>query len=142
MSAHVRSSLLDSALGAPRTRRRPAWRQRLVEVERGFAISLRGDGVFYIHFFSATVVIAAGLILGVSLLEWAVIVLSITMVLSAEMFRQVLKALFARVGHYFDDAGRTALRVAAAAVVVTIAGATLAVGLTFARSIFALFSPM
>lgn len=139
MSAQMRSNVLNAPMSSPSTRRRPIWRQRLVEIERGFALSLRGDGAFFIHFFSASVVIAAGFALGVSLLEWSVILVALTVVFTGEMFRQVLKALLQKVGHDFDDGGRTVMRVSAAAVVVSIVGATLTIGLIFWRAISAVF---
>lgn len=140
MTTHVQSNVLDNQLAAPsRSRRRSPWRQRLVDVERGFAISLRGDGAFFIHFFSASVVIAAGFVLGISLVEWSVVVVSVMLTLCAEMFRQALKAVVAKTGHFFDDKGRSVLRVAAAGVVLSITGATIAVGLIFTRAIVAMF---
>jgi len=141
MSTHTSSKTFESRLVKPaRARRRPAWRQRLIEVERGFATGLRGDGAFFVHFFSASIVISAAFLLGISLVEWMILVLSLTFVLSAEMFRQVLKALLERVGHYFDDSARTALRIASAAVVVAITGASAAIGLIFVRALADVFS--
>ncbi|MGE3313490.1 MAG: diacylglycerol kinase family protein [Planctomycetaceae bacterium] len=141
MSAQVHSNVLDRTLpSSVSSRRRPVWRQRLVEIERGFSLSLRGDGALFVHFFSASVVIAAGFTLGVSLVEWSVIVTSLTLVFSAEMFRQMLKSLLQKLGHYFDDQGRAVLRIAAATVVLTAVGATTAVGLIFARAILQLFA--
>jgi len=141
MPAQIRSNTLDRPASKPHhSHRRPAWRQSLVDVERGFATGLRGDGAIFVHFFSTSIVIAAGLVLGVSLLEWTAIILALTLVLSAEMFRQVLKALLLKASHEFDDSARTALRMALAAVCVAMLGSTLAVGLIFTKAILAIFS--
>ena len=141
MPAQIRSNTLDRPASKPiRSHRRPAWRQSLVDVERGFATGLRGDGAIFVHFFSTSIVIAAGLVLGVSLLEWTAIILALTLVLSAEMFRQVLKALLQNASREFNDSARTALRMASAAVCVTMLGSTLAVGLIFTKAILAIFS--
>ncbi len=134
-----RSTDKPTADEAP-TRRRAPWRQRLVDVERGFTSGLRGDGAFFVHFFSMSIVLAAAGVLGISLLEWTAVILSLTLVLSAEMFRQVLKSLLEKVRHYFDDSATTALHMASAAVSVTITGAVLVIGLILTRAILAMFS--
>lgn len=116
-------------------RKRPAWRQRLVDAERGFTLSLRGDSAFFVYFFASSVILAGGFALGFELLEWVLVVLSFTMVLAAEMFKQVLNALWRSIGHHFQREAETALRIATAAVFLTIGGATLAVALVFANAL-------
>ena len=72
---------------------------------------VRGDSIFFVYFFLTSATIAASLVLGISLLEWTVVILALTVVLSAEMFNQSVKALFAVRGRPVDDAARTALRI-------------------------------
>ena len=83
---------------------RPAWRRWLIDVERGLMSGVRGDSIFFVYFFLTSATIAASLVLGISLLEWTVVILALTVVLSAEMFNQSVKALFAVRGRPVDDA--------------------------------------
>ncbi|MFM8582773.1 MAG: diacylglycerol kinase, partial [Planctomycetaceae bacterium] len=92
--------------GLPRTLRRPAWRQRLIQAERGLAWGLRADSVFFVHFFGIALVISAGLAFGLALWQWVAIVLALTVVLSAEMFQQALK-LLAGLSSAADGAGHS-----------------------------------
>lgn len=141
MATHLQTDRLERHAAQPSAApHRAPWRQRLIDVERGLTSGLRGDGAFFVHFFSMSIVVASGFVLGISLLEWTAVILSLTLILSAEMFRQVLMALLEKVGHYFDDSARTALRIASAAVFVTIIGATLTIGLIFTRAVLAIFS--
>ena len=119
--------------------RRAAWRQRLVEAESGIKQGFRSDSTLFVHFFLASVILTVGLVLGISLLEWTIVVLSVTLVLSAEMFQHVVKAILGSVGHHFDDRTRKALRIGTAAVFVAMTGATLTVGLIFGRQLMILF---
>ena len=65
---------------------RPAWRRWLIDVERGLMHGVRGDSVFFVYFFLTSATIAASVVLGISLLQWTVVILALTVVLSAEMF--------------------------------------------------------
>ncbi|MEX0718185.1 MAG: diacylglycerol kinase [Planctomycetaceae bacterium] len=115
--------------------KRSAWRQRLVDAERGMTLGVRGDSTFFVHFFAASVVIAGGFVLALSLIEWVLVVLALTLVLAAEMFKQVLNAVWRSVGHHFQRETHQALRIATAAVFVTIGGTSLVVALIFANAI-------
>ena len=113
---------------------RPAWRRWLIDVERGLMLGVRGDSIFFVYFFLTSATIAASVVLGISLLEWTVVILALTVVLSAEMFNQSVKALFAVRGRPVDDAARTALRIGSAAVFVAIAGSILTIGLILGKA--------
>jgi diacylglycerol kinase len=133
--------LLD---GLPRTLRRPAWRQRLIQAERGLAWGLRADSVFFVHFFGITLVISAGLAFGLVLWQWVAIVLALTVVLSAEMFQQALK-LLAGLSSAANHAGDSpsvaarALSIGTAAVLVACLGSTLVLALIFIHRACELF---
>jgi diacylglycerol kinase len=113
---------------------RPAWRRWLIDVERGLMHGVRGDSIFFVYFFLSSVTIAASVVLGISLLQWTIVILALTVVLSAEMFNQSVKSLFAASGRPVDEATRTALRIGSAAVFVTIAGSVITIGLTLGKA--------
>ena len=74
-------------------RRRPAWRERLVQAERGLVRGIRSDSAFFVHFFGIVIVIAAALVLRIGWMQWVAIAGCLTLVLTAEMFNQALKTL-------------------------------------------------
>jgi undecaprenol kinase len=120
--------------------RRAPWRQRLVEAERGVTEGFRNDSTFFVHFFLGSVVAATGFVLAISPMQWAVIVMALTMVLSAEMFNQVLKAIVHSVGHQLAGPLAKAMRIATAAVFVTMIGTLAAILIIFAERLTAIFS--
>ncbi|MFQ5731588.1 MAG: diacylglycerol kinase [Planctomycetaceae bacterium] len=111
-----------------------------MEVERGVAAGVRSDSTFFVHFFIASVIVAASLVLGLSVLQWTIVVLTLTMVLTAEMFQQVLKTILAQIGHHFPEAAKRAERIGAAAVFVSFLGAVITIGLIFSQRLSVLFT--
>ena len=120
-------------------KRRAAWRQRLVDVERGMTHGVRADSSFFVFFFGGSIVVAGGFVLGLSLMQWTVIVLALTMVLSAEMFNQVVKALLHSIGHHFSRPAQKALRIGTAAVFAAMTGAVLCIALIFGQRLMTMF---
>jgi diacylglycerol kinase len=118
---------------------RPAWRRWLIDVERGLTHGVRGDSIFFVYFFLSSATIAASVVLGLSLLQWTVVILALTVVLSAEMFNQSVKSLFAALGRPDDESTKAALRIGSAAVFVTIAGSILTIGLILGKAALEMF---
>ena len=122
------------------SKRRPAWRQRLVDAERGLSQGFRLDSTFYGHFFVSSIVLAAALVLGISLVSWTILILALTVVLSAEMFNQVLKAIWQTLGHQLGEPAQSVLRMGTAAVFVSILGAVLTIGLILGQRLSQMLS--
>lgn len=123
----------------PVEKRRSAFKQRLVDVECGVRLGFRRDCTFFVHFFVGSIVIATGFVLKLELWQWVTVVLSLTMVLTAEMFQQVLKTILEAVGQYVPEAARRAERIGAAAVFVAIVGTAITVGMIFAQRLVEVF---
>ena len=121
-------------------RRRSAWRRRLVEAERGLTEGFRADSTLIVHFFLATMVMAAALVLGISLLEWGMLILSLTMVFSAELFHLVVRSVIRALGHHFPEPAQKIRQIATAGVFITITGAVLTVVLIFSSRLWGLFT--
>ena len=134
MSSQLKPHISPEDVPLPQ-KKRSAWRQRLVDAERGLTAGVRGDSTFFVHFFIGSVVVVTGVVLGLEILQWGLLILALTMVLSAEMFHQVLKAMVKNFGHHFSDDVNRAMGIASAAVFVTILGAVLSVGLLFGERI-------
>lgn len=119
--------------------RRPIWRQRLVDAERGISHSLRSDSTLFVYFFVSCIIVTAGGVLGISLTEWTIVVLALSVVASAEIFNLVLRAIWRNIGHQLDsDTGKT-IRMATAGVYVTILGACVAISLIFGQRLAAIW---
>ena len=120
---------------SPHVPSRPAWRRWLIDVERGLTLGVRGDSIFFVYFFLTSATIAASLVLGISLLQWTVVILALTVVLSAEMFNQSVKSLFAFPGPARSMTRvKAALRIGSAAVFVAIVGSILTIGLILGKA--------
>ncbi len=100
---------------------------------------VRGDSIFFVYFFLTSATIAASVVLGISLLQWTVVILALTVVLSAEMFNQSVKSLFAALGRPADDKVKAALRIGSAAVFVAIVGSVLTIGLILGKAALQMF---
>ena len=118
---------------------RPTWRRWLIDVERGLMHGVRGDSIFFVYFFLTSATIAASVVLGIALLQWTVVILALTVVLSAEMFNQSVKSLFAALGRPADDKVKAALRIGSAAVFVAIVGSVLTIGLILGKAALQMF---
>lgn len=119
--------------------RRPAWREDLVQVERGLVVGVRSDSAFFAHFFGGSIVIAAATVLGLGLVQWTMVLVSLTVVLTAQMFHQALKALAQNDGMEPTPAQRKAIGMGTAAVTVALAGAAIGIGLIFWQRMAELF---
>jgi diacylglycerol kinase (ATP) len=120
--------------------KRPAWRQRLVQAERGIASGVRGDSTFFVHGFTCSIVLAAAVVIGLSLTQWAILILALTLVLAAEMFNQVLKVLLQSARPQFAESAQKALGISTAAVLVSIIGVVITLGLIFGQRLTEIFS--
>lgn len=92
------------------------------------------------HFFCMCVVTATATVLGLTPLEWAVVILAVTVVLSAELFHQVLRVLWKDAGPHLPGDARDAVRMGTAAVLVVLCGATATVIVIFASRIVSMFA--
>ena len=125
-------------------RRRPAWRERLVQAERGLVRGIRSDSAFFVHFFGIVIVVAAALVLGIGWMQWVAIAGCLTLVLTAEMFNQALKTLaqsgLEETGGQELPAGtQRALAIGTAAVLVACTGSIIVLTLVFWQRVDQLF---
>lgn len=112
-------------------RRRPAWRERLVQAERGLVRGVRSDSAFFVHFFGISIVIAAAFVFGIGWMQWIAIAGCLTLVLTAEMFNQALKALAHSSGEESSPGVQRALAIGTAAVLVACTGSIVVLTLVF-----------
>lgn len=102
-----------------------ASRGRFVQAYRGTKRSVRGESRFFVHFFSAAAVCIAAAALDARLLDWAVLLLSITAVIAAEMFHAATFRLCGLLPGRQHRAAREVIDISQAAVMVVTLGAAL-----------------
>ncbi len=120
-------------------RPRPGWRQMLVDIERGLVQGIRFDSSFAVYFFLTTVVVTMGFVLGISAVEWSVLVVILSLVLSSQLFHQMLRILWQESEHQLPTRLRRLIRIASAAVGVANVGAAAAIVVLFWQPLSALW---
>lgn len=114
--------------------------KKFTDAFHGLALGVRGQISFVVHLVWALAVVAAGGWLGVDDTEWRLLVLSIALVLTAEMFNSALermaKAIDLRENQHLADA----LNIASAAVLLAALGAAVVGGLIFVPRLLLLFA--
>jgi diacylglycerol kinase len=118
---------------------RRSWLDKFRDAFRGVKLGVRGHSSFFVHFFCAAVVLAAGIVLRCEPLEWCLLLGCIGLVFTAELFNSAIETLFH--GQDADTKSRTkgVLDIAAGAVLMA-SGTALVVGcIVFALRLAALF---
>jgi diacylglycerol kinase len=100
-----------------------SWIRKFRCAFRGAKLGVRGQSSFFVHFFMAAAVVAAGLALAVSLVEWCILLGCIAAVLTAEMFNSALERLAQTVEPKPNAHVRDALDIGSGAVLVASVGA-------------------
>lgn len=70
-----------------------AWPQKFADAARGMWWSIRGGSSFRVHLFCAAAALATAWVLGLSRDGWCLVLLCITLVISAEIFNSALEAM-------------------------------------------------
>lgn len=85
----------------------------------GIKLALKHESNFRIHFISAIVVLTSGLILGLSVLEWSLIIFIIFFVLIMELLNTAIETVVDMISPEFSQKAKTAKDVSAASVLLT-----------------------
>lgn len=104
----------------------------------GIGYAIRTQANVRIHLAMTAAVIVAGLWLQITAIEWAILVIMITIVLSAELFNTALEATLDRVSVEHHPLAKIGKDVAAGAVLICAGGAVLVGLLIFGPRLLAL----
>ncbi|MCA9102879.1 MAG: diacylglycerol kinase [Pirellulales bacterium] len=104
-------------------KRQRTWHDKFHDAFRGAKRGIRGQSSFFVHFFAATLVVAAALALDASRIEWCVLLICITIVMTAEMFNSALEHMARAIGDDYHPALGNALDIGSAAVLTASIGA-------------------
>jgi diacylglycerol kinase len=109
------------------------WRDKFGDSFRGLKAGIRSQSSFFVHFFAAAVVLATASMLKVHRNEWYLLLLCITIVLTAEMFNSALESMARAITGESNPHLGNALDIAAAAVLIAAVGATIVGTIIFAH---------
>lgn len=99
------------------------WRRKFACAFRGLAVGMRGQSSFSIHIPAILAVLAVGAWLGISLVEWLLVIVCITVVISAELFNSAMEQLAKAITKEQHPQIRDALDIASGAVLAASLGA-------------------
>lgn len=103
----------------------PSWRRKFRDAFRGQKRGFRGESSFFVHFFAAAMVIVTAVALGADRTEWCLLLLCITLVLTAEMFNSAIERLAKAIDQNYNTHLRDALDIGAGAVLTAAVGAAI-----------------
>jgi diacylglycerol kinase len=107
---------------------RRTWVQKFQRAFAGIALGVRGQSSFVVHFTATSLVVLAAASLRMNWVRWCVLLLCITLVLTAELFNSALEQLAKAIDRSENERIATALDIGSAAVLMASLGAS-AVGL-------------
>ena len=112
-----------------------SWTCKFRDAFRGVKEGVHGQSSFLVHFFVTAAVIAAGIVLGVSLAEWCLLVLCIAGVLVAEMFNSALESMAKAITGEVDPHLGNSLDIGSAAVLTASIGASVVGTIVFGHRV-------
>src|SRR5262249_50073013 len=92
------------------------WRAKFGDAIRGLKLGVRGHSSFFVHFFFAALVLAAGIVLGCRPVEWCILIGCIGMVLTTELVNSAIETLFHGLNESVKPRARSCLDIGAGAV--------------------------
>ena len=102
-------------MGRPPVKRRRSWVEKFQAAFRGLWYGIVGQSSFAVHFAVAFLVLVVAAILGVTETEWCILILSIGVVMTAELINSALEWFAPAVTQEYNRYIQTALDVASAA---------------------------
>jgi diacylglycerol kinase len=123
---------------ASKPRPRRTWGDKFRDALRGLKFGIRGHSSFFVHFFVATLVVAAGVVLKSTLVEWCLLLGCIGLVLTAELFNSAVETLFRGLSDDAQERTWRCLDIAAGAVLLASVTAAVIGCLVFAPKVASL----
>lgn len=140
ISSHCGDGIPGAIVKPPKYHKpRAAWRQRLVQAERGFGNGARQDSIFFVHIFTATLILVAAVVLNIAVWQWMLVAFSLVMLFVAELFNQALKAMSQAFGASPPPAVQQALGMSTAASMLALVGVLVVAGFSFAQRVTEMF---
>jgi diacylglycerol kinase len=103
---------------------RQPWRQRLEAALRGFKRGFRGQSSFFVFFFYGMLSLAAGIVLRCEILEWSLLIVCFTIVVTAELLKSAVTVIVNGLSEPASSRARPALEIVGAASLIAGVAAT------------------
>ncbi|MGD0897215.1 MAG: diacylglycerol kinase [Thermoguttaceae bacterium] len=110
-----------------------SWRAKFADAFRGLREGSRGQTSFVVHLLFAAAVVTAAAVFRMGWIEWALLVVCIALVLTAEMFNSALESMARAITSERNPHIEKGLNVASAAVLLASLGAAAAGVMLFAH---------
>jgi diacylglycerol kinase len=120
-------------------RPRRSWKSKFRDAFRGLKLGIRGHSSFFVHFFFAALVLAAGVVLQCRALEWCLLLGCIGMVLTAELFNSAIETIYRGLDKATKARARPCLDIAAGAVLLASIAAAVIGSIVFLGRLIDLF---
>ncbi len=121
-------------------RRSGTWLLKFGNALRGIKVAVRAEVSFFVHLFVTAIVVVTGLQLGISRVEWCLLVLSIAGVITAELCNTAIERLARAITLKQDKTIRDALDIAGGAVLAASLGAAVVGLFVLGRPLWALLA--
>jgi diacylglycerol kinase len=108
-----------------------SWNRKFRDAFRGIKEGVRGQSSFFVHFFMSAAVVIAAKVMCMVLVEWCILLLCITIVLTAEMFNSALESMAKAITGEIDPHLGNSLDIGSAAVLIASLGASLVGSILF-----------
>lgn len=102
-----------------------SWVHKFRDALRGMKEGVRGQSSFFVHFFMTAAVVTSAAVMGMDILEWCILLLCVTAVLTAEMFNSALEAMAKAITVEIHPHLKDSLDIGSAAVLTASIGASL-----------------
>lgn len=117
-----------------------SWLKKFRDAMRGIKIAVRGEASFFVHFFVTAVVVLAAGVFQCTTGQWAILLLCVALVMTAETFNTALERLAKAVSGQSHPELRDALDIASGAVLLASIGAALVGAMVFGSRLLEMFS--
>jgi diacylglycerol kinase len=117
-------------------RPRRSWKSKFRDAFRGLKLGVRGHSSFFVHFFFAALVLAAGVVLRCGAVEWCLLFGCIGMVLTAELFNSAVETIYRGLDKETKVRIRPCLDIAAGAVLLASIAAAIIGSIVFLGRLF------
>jgi len=101
------------------------WIRKFTGAFHGVAVGMRGQSSFAVHLTFVLLVSSAGIVFRVALLEWCLLLLCMTLVLTSEMFNSALETLAKAIDRQHNPHLADGLDIASGAVLLASLGASI-----------------
>jgi diacylglycerol kinase len=116
-----------------------SWTRKFRDAFRGVREGMRGQSSFFVHGFMGTAVVIGGVVLRVGISEWCILILCITIVLTAEMFNSAIESMAKAITEEIHPYLKNSLDIGSAAVLIAAFGASLVGGIIFINRLGMMF---